>query len=58
MVVKNNTPEKISQLAGDVPLGRLGKPKEIANLVQFLISEKASYITGSIILIDGGYTVK
>lgn len=58
LTIKNNTPEKISQLAADVPLKRLGKPEEIANLVEFLISEKASYITGSVILIDGGYSVK
>lgn len=37
-----------------VPMRRLGKPEEVANLVRFLGSEQASYITGSTIKIDGG----
>ena len=36
------------------PLGRVGKPEEIAELITFLASEKASWITGEIISIDGG----
>jgi 3-oxoacyl-[acyl-carrier protein] reductase len=37
-----------------VPLGRLGKPEEIADLVFFLVSDQSSYITGKAIDIDGG----
>jgi 3-oxoacyl-[acyl-carrier protein] reductase len=37
-----------------IPLGRNGKPQEIADLVEFLISDKASYINGETIAIDGG----
>lgn len=57
-MVLSNSPEKIASLEKDIPLGRLGEPSEIADLVEFLISEKASYITGSTILIDGGYSSK
>jgi len=39
-----------------IPLGRLGKPEEIADLVFFLVSEQSSYITGEAILIGGGIT--
>ena len=41
---------------GQIPLGRLGNPEEVANLVAFLLSEEASYIAGEDILVDGGLT--
>lgn len=37
---------------------RIGKPEEIANTIEFLLSEKASFITGQIIAVDGGFTLK
>jgi len=41
-------------VASLVPLGRLGSPEEVADLATFLVSEKASYITGETVRIDGG----
>lgn len=45
------------EMEKEIPMGRLAKPEEIGELVAFLASDKASYITGSLILIDGGRTL-
>lgn len=55
---QNNTPEQIASLAAAIPLGRLARTEEIAELVAFLASERNTYITGQTILIDGGYTCR
>lgn len=49
------TPEQIAdQAARAIPLGRLGDPQELAHLVAFLASDKAAYLTGQTICVDGG----
>ena len=45
-------------LVGLHPIGRLGKPEEVAELALFLASDKASFVTGSYHLVDGGYTAQ
>lgn len=47
-------PEKKLALKREIPLGRIGKPEEVAKLVCYLASDDASYITGSTIVMDGG----
>jgi len=47
-----------SQILSKVPLGRWGNPDDVGKLVRFLCSEHASYITGTDILIDGGWTAQ
>lgn len=45
-----------SKITSRTPMGRLGKPVEIANMILFLASDEASYITGADMLVDGGFT--
>lgn len=53
-MVKEFPAEAIQAMADAVPMGRLGQPHEVGNVVAFLLSEEASYIHGSVISIDGG----
>ncbi|MEZ3157529.1 3-oxoacyl-ACP reductase FabG [Microbacterium sp. BWR-S6Y] len=46
----------LARLVDAVPLGRMAQPREVASLVQFLLGDDASYITGQIISVDGGLT--
>jgi 3-oxoacyl-[acyl-carrier protein] reductase len=48
------TPEARGALSGQIPLERLGTPKDIAGVVAFLASEHAAYITGQTVVVDGG----
>ena len=48
--------EQLNILTSKHPIGRLGEPEEVAELVLFLSSDKASFITGGYYLVDGGYT--
>ncbi len=47
--------EERRSLEREIPMGRLGKPEEVADLVVFLASERAGFITGATIQVDGGY---
>jgi len=48
------TPEARATLEGMIPLERLGTPADVASAVTFLSSELASYITGQVLVVDGG----
>ena len=49
-------PEQVQWLEGRVPMGRFGEPVEIATTVEYLITEASSYVTGTVIFVDGGWT--
>ncbi len=53
-----NDPEKRATMEAKIPVGRWGDPQELGPAVVFLASEAASFITGSTLFIDGGYTAQ
>ncbi|MEV6553922.1 3-oxoacyl-ACP reductase FabG [Streptomyces sp. NPDC051597] len=48
------SPDRTAELCGQIPLGRLARPEEVAAAVCFLASEEAAYITGAVVPVDGG----
>ncbi len=49
--------EVLKWLLERTPMGRVGQPEDVANAVSFLSSEKSSWVTGSTLFVDGGWTV-
>jgi 3-oxoacyl-[acyl-carrier protein] reductase len=50
-------PAGVAQAAGRVPLGRVGEPEDIADVILFLASDQARYVTGQVIVADGGLAI-
>ncbi len=52
---KNLSPDDVSAIVDETPLGRVGTAEDVANLIAFLASEAASFITGQTVSVDGGW---
>ncbi|OPA74566.1 short-chain dehydrogenase [Paenibacillus selenitireducens] len=57
-LIKGRTQEITDHLVALHPMGRLGKPEEVAKAALFLASDDASFVTGTSLLVDGGYTAQ
>ena len=58
MQARWDTPDKVEEVGEFIPLGRVGKPEELASAALFLLSDGASYITGIDLVVDGGLLLK
>ncbi len=54
-MLKDFTEEELNAVKSEIPMGRLALPADIANAISFLLSEKASYITGQVMAVNGGW---
>lgn len=53
---KHNKEEMRAELRARQPVGRLGRPEEVASAIRYLASDEAAFVTGSLLTIDGGWT--
>jgi 3-oxoacyl-[acyl-carrier protein] reductase len=51
-------PEGLRRAGADIPFGRVGRPEEVADVIRFLTSSQARYVTGQELIVDGGLTIK
>ncbi len=51
-------PEMLKQFESKYPLGRLGRPEEVAYVALFLASDESSFVTGTYLLVDGGFAAQ
>ena len=53
-----NNPERLEMMLARIPMGRYGEPEEVANAVLYLASDESSFVTGSEVVVDGGWTAQ
>jgi glucose 1-dehydrogenase len=53
-----STPDVREWMMANIPLKRVGQPRDVANVALFLASDESSYMTGSIVFVDGGWLIQ
>ncbi len=53
-----NDPERLATMMARIPMGRYGEPEEVASAVLYLASDESSFVTGSEVVVDGGWTAQ
>jgi NAD(P)-dependent dehydrogenase (short-subunit alcohol dehydrogenase family) len=57
-IIHKNAEERARQVAATIPMLRGGEPIELANVILFMLSDESSYMTGTVIPVDGGKTAQ
>jgi NAD(P)-dependent dehydrogenase (short-subunit alcohol dehydrogenase family) len=52
--LRASEPERVAAIESSIPMGRLGRPAEVADCITFLVSERANWIVGHCLVVDGG----
>lgn len=55
---QNNTPEALAAICATIPLGRMARVEELAQVAAFLVSEENTYLTGQVVVADGGFVCR
>ena len=50
------TPQDVERIRASIPLGRMAEPREVAEVAAWLLSDRASFVTGADLAVDGGYS--
>jgi NAD(P)-dependent dehydrogenase (short-subunit alcohol dehydrogenase family) len=59
LLAQTRNPERARErMTADVPLGRFGRPAEVADMCVYLLSDESAFVTGAEFVIDGGLTAK
>jgi len=58
MQARWDSEEKVAAVGQHIPLGRVGRPDDLANVALFLLSDGASYVTGIDMIVDGGLLLR
>jgi len=58
LTLQNNSSEQLREIEESLPIGRLGTPVEVADAVEYLVSDRSTYMVGQVLVLDGGFLLQ